>query len=98
MENNMDTTLKLLTPVVVEDETVSELTLRELSVDELLAQEKTHGSKSILEQDIHSYALMTGYSPKVIRALKQRDWMRLRNLFWSTLGNVSDDQEEATSD
>jgi hypothetical protein len=41
---------------------------------------------------------MTGYSPQVIRALKQRDWMRLRNLFWSTLGNVSDDQEEATSD
>jgi hypothetical protein len=84
----MDLTIKLLKPAVVAGHTTSELTLRELSVAENLALEKSHKDKTPLEQDVHFFALSTGVAPDVILALGQRDWTRLKTRYWETLGNV----------
>lgn len=85
---NENTTIKLWSPVEIPGHTVDELTMRELSVDENIALGKAHGNKTTLEQDKEFFALMTGQPPEVIGKLKNRDWMRLKNKYWETLGNV----------
>lgn len=81
-------TITLNSPVVVAGETISSLTLRELTVAENLALDKSHGTKSTLEQDINFFAVSCGVAPDVILGLKQRDWTRLKARYWETLGNV----------
>lgn len=78
----------VIRPVTVMDTEHTSLTLRELSVAENVALQKSHGSKTTLEQDIHFFALMCGVPADVIANLKQRDFSRLKNRYWETLGNV----------
>jgi hypothetical protein len=90
----MNTTLKLSRPVKGPDGgTTSELTLRELTVDENIALERQSTGKGTLEQDKAFFAMSCGVSPDVIGAMGQRDWMRLKNLYWGTLGNVEPEPE-----
>lgn len=93
-------TLKLRTPIQADGITIDTLTLRELKVKELLALEEAAaaGNRSAGKQEVHRFALMTGLSPDSISELSERDWNRLRTKYWETVGNVLDDQEEATSD
>lgn len=89
----MDLTVKLLKPVTVAGHTTTELTLRELSVAENLALEKSHKDKTPLDQDVHFFALSTGVAPDIILAMGQRDWTRLKTRYWETLGNVAPEDE-----
>jgi len=84
----MNLTVNLLTPVNVDGLEITELTLRELCVDEEIALAKTHGEKFGIEQDKYFFATSCGVSPEVIGKLKRRDWTRLKNRFHEELGNV----------
>lgn len=85
----MDLTVKLLRPVKGADGTTTDaLTLRELTVDENIALERQGAGKGPLEQDKAFFALSCGVSPDVIGSMGQRDWTRLKNRYWQTLGNV----------
>ena len=84
----MDLSITLKTPVTVDGQTVTSLTLRELTVDEQIALEQSHKNKGPLEQDKHFFALSCGVAPGVIGALGSRDWTRLKTRYWETLGNV----------
>jgi hypothetical protein len=84
----MDLTVKLLSPVTVDGEKITELTLRELTVDENIALQERHGEQSAIKQDKYFFAMSCGVAPEVIGSLKQRDWTRLRFRFSETLGNV----------
>lgn len=65
-----------------------ELTLHELTVDENIALERDGISKGPLEQDKAFFAMSCGVAPDVIGKLGQRDFTRLKNRYWATLGNV----------
>ena len=84
-----DLTITLKTPVTGSDGIrVDALTLRELTVDENIALERQGNGKGPLEQDKAFFAMSCGVAPDVIGKLGQRDWTRLKNRYWSTLGNV----------
>lgn len=91
----MDLSVKLLTPVTVDGETTTTLVLRELTVDEIILLDKQNASKPMNEQDKYFYAQSCGVVPDVIGKLGQRDWNRLKALYWSTLGNVEPEPETA---
>jgi Phage tail assembly chaperone proteins, E, or 41 or 14 len=82
-----DLTITLLKPVIVDGETTSSLTLRELTVDEMILHEKQHGTKTTAEQDKFFFSMSCGVVPDVIGKLGSRDWNRLKSRYWSTLGN-----------
>ena len=85
----MDLTVKLEKPVTGADGVrVTELTLRELTVDENIVLERSNAGKGALEQDKAFFAMSCGVAPDVIGKMGQRDWTRLKNRYWSTLGNV----------
>lgn len=90
-----DLTIKLLSPVTVDGEKIESLTLRELTVDENIALQKSHGEKTAIEQDKYFFALTCGVSPAAIGSLKQRDWGRLRMRYAETLGNVELESESS---
>jgi hypothetical protein len=91
-----DLTVKLLSPVTVDGQKITELVLlHELSVDESIEQEKLHGGKTNREQDKFFFAKTCGVAPEVIGALKGRDWTRLRLKFSETLGNVEPESESS---
>lgn len=81
-------TIPLKKPVTVEGQRYDSLTLRELTVDEVILLERQNGSKGQVEQDKFYFAMSCGVLPDVIGALGQRDWTRLKTRFWETLGNV----------
>lgn len=90
-------TLTLTQPVTGPDGIkTTELTLRELTVDENIALERKGAGLGTLEQDKAFFAMSCGVAPAVIGAMKQRDWTRLKNLYWRTLGNV--EPEPTTSE
>lgn len=92
----MELTVTLLKPVTGADGVqVTALTLRELTVDENIALERQGAGKGALEQDKAFFAMSCGVAPDVIGKMGQRDWTRLKNRYWSTLGNV--ELEPATS-
>lgn len=91
----MDLTIKLMKPVAVDGETHETLTLQELNVDQIILLDKQHGSKPTSEQDKYFYAQSCGVTPDVIGKLGSRDWTRLKNRYWSTLGNVEQEPETA---
>ncbi len=91
----MDLTVKLLVPVTFDGEKIEQLTMRELTVNETIALEKSHGSKPATEQDKHFFALTCGVAPDVIGSLGQRDWSRLKSRYWETLGNAALEPETA---
>lgn len=80
-------TLTLLAPVVLNGETTTSLTLRELNVDETILLERQNGTKTPAEQDKFFFSLSCGVVPDVIGKLGTRDWTRLKTLYWKTLGN-----------
>lgn len=85
----MDLTVKLGAAVkAVDGSMVESLTLRELTVDENIVLERHGGGKGPLEQDKAFFAMSCGVDPDVIGKLGQRDWTRLKNRYWTTLGNV----------
>ena len=86
----------LLSPVTINGDTTNTLVLRELTVEELLALEKSHGHKSAFEQDVYMFSMSCGVAPDVIKKLRERDWKRLKMKYWETLVNVVDDQEDQT--
>lgn len=89
-------TVKLKNPVTVEGQRYDSLTMRELTVDEVILLERQNGSKGQVDQDKFYFAMSCGVIPEVIGALGQRDWTRLKTRFWETLGNVA--SEEDTSE
>lgn len=91
MTDNLTITLK--TPVVVDGETITALTLTELTVDDTILLEKQHGTKPTTEQDKFMFAQACGVVPDVIGKLKQRDWLRLKTRYWETLGNAESEDE-----
>ena len=91
----MDLTIKLLAPVNVDGETHQTLTLQELTVDQIILLDKQHGSKPTSEQDKYFYAQSCGVVPDVIGKLGSRDWNRLKQRYWSTLGNAGLEPETA---
>lgn len=86
--NTDDLTITLGKPVTFEGVEVKSLTLRELSVGELLALDIQDQDKTVLEKDINYFALMCGVSPGLMKQLKESDWKRLRLRYWKSLGNV----------
>ena len=90
-----DLTLKLLVPVKVDGETVTSLTLRELNVDETIALERQHGTKTAAEQDKFFFSQSCGVVPDVIGKLGTRDWNRLKTRYWSTLGNGAQEPDSS---
>lgn len=88
-------TVPLWRPVEVDGVKHSSVTLRELTVEENLELEKAGASRSSFEQDIHYFAKMASKPPAFMLALKERDWKRVKNYYWETLGNV--EQEPQTS-
>lgn len=86
-------TIKLLSPIDQDGVKYEQLTLRELTVGQLEGNQIMHGSKTGFEQDVHFFALSCGVSPEVIRAMKQRDWTRLKAKYWEELGNVQSEPE-----
>ena len=88
--------LKLLAPVTIDGDTTATLVLKELTVEQLLVLERSHGGKTAFEQDVYTFAMSCGVAPDVIKKLGQRDWQRLKMKYWETLGNVVDDQEDQT--
>lgn len=93
----MDLTVKLQKPVTTSDgQVTTELTFRELTVDELIIVERQSAGKGDIEQDKILYAMSCGVSPEVIGKVGQRDWVRLRQRYWSTLGKA--EPEPATAE
>lgn len=87
-------TLTLSKPVRIQTgEVFDSLTLRELTVAENVALEKQAAGKGTLEQDVSFFAMSCGVSPDVILGMGQRDWTRLKNRYWETLGNVAPEGE-----
>lgn len=86
-------TYNLKSPVVMDGMTYDHLTLNELTVDEMVAFNKSHGTKTLMEQDKFYFAMMCQVSPDVIGKLKQRDWNGLRKHYKDTLGNDEQDSE-----
>lgn len=85
----MDLTIKLIKSVKGADGlVVDSLTLHELTVDENIVLERQGAGKGALEQDKAFFAMSCGVAPDVIGKLGQRDWTRLKNRYWTTLGNV----------
>lgn len=80
--------LRLFSPVEFDSVRYDELSLRELTVDEMIALEKSTGNKLVIEQDKAFYSLTCGVPPQVIGNMKSRDWVRLKNYYWDKLGNV----------
>lgn len=95
MSEALNLTLKLTKPVSMDGQEFTELTLRELTVDEIIAHEKSHGQKVVPENDKFFYALSCGVPPELIGKLGSRDWQRLKHLHWATLGNVGLESEPA---
>jgi ABC-type uncharacterized transport system ATPase component len=91
----MDLTLKLISPITVDGEKISELTLNELTVDENISLSQKHGEKTSIEQDKYFFAMTCRVAPEVIGSLKQRDWTRLRLRYSETLGNVEPESESS---
>ena len=88
-------TVPLWRPVEVDGVRYSSVSLRELTVEENLELEKAGASRSSFEQDIHYFAKMAGKPASFMTQLKERDWKRIKNFYWETLGNV--EQEPTTS-
>ncbi len=85
----VDLTIELLRPVTGSDGLkVTALTLRELTVDENIVLERQSAGKGALEQDKAFFAMSCGVAPDVIGKMGQRDWTRLKNRYWQSLGNV----------
>ena len=94
----MDLTIQLQKPVTGADGIkVASLTLRELTVDENIVLERSGAGKGALEQDKAFFAMSCGVPPDVIGKMGQRDWMRLKNRYWTTLGNVEPEPETSGS-
>lgn len=87
--------LKLITPVKVDAVSYSELSLRELVVDEIIALESQGVGKTTTAQDRDYFALSCGVPPDVIGKLGSRDWDRLKRLHWQKLGNGASEPETA---
>lgn len=77
-------------PVDVKDEArqIIKLTMRELTVDEIVELEKSDVVIGATEYDRLLFAKMCNVPASVIGQLKGRDWRRLKDKFHSTLGNV----------
>ena len=84
----MDLTLKLKKAVIVDGHEYAELTLNELTVGENIALERDHSGKGPAEQDMYFFAKSCRVPPEVISGMGQRDYVRLKNRFMETLGNV----------
>lgn len=93
MEENL--TVQLRAPVEFDGERITELTMRELTVDEIIALQKAHGGKMVAEFDKHYFAVMCGVAPQVIGKLGDRDWRRLKLRYAETLGNDELEPETA---
>lgn len=83
-------------PIFHEGGEYATFTVKELTVDELIALEKgdTSNSRTVVESDKHYFALACGVSPAVIGLLSQSDFNRLRRENAKVLGNL--DQEHQT--
>lgn len=68
----------------------STLTMTELTVEEVFELDKAAAAnqRTSFEQDLHYFAKMVGKPPAMLMQLKERDWKRLKNKYWETLGNV----------
>lgn len=95
MSEELNLTVKLIKPRSLDGQEFTDLTLRELSVDEIIAHEKTHGQKLVIESDKFFFALSCGVPPELIGKLCDRDWKRLKQRYWETLGNVGPEPEPA---
>lgn len=93
----MDLTVKLIKPVNIAGQEITELTLNELTVREKIAHEKSHGNKTVIEQDLYYFALSCKVSPYTIESLCERDWNRLKARYWETLGNLEPEPETSGS-
>jgi hypothetical protein len=80
--------VQLIRPIEFDGIKHSSVTLRELTVEENLELDKASGNRTSLEQDIHYFAKMAGKPAGFMLVLKERDWKRLKNIYWETLGNV----------
>lgn len=90
-----DLTIKLLSKVNVDGMEYDKLTLRELTVDEVIELEDKHGTKVPTAQDKYFFAMACNVPPEVIGSLGQRDFIRLRNLHTDKLGNVKPEGENS---
>lgn len=83
-------TIDLWFPVEFKEEarTISELTMRELSVNEIIEVEKSEGVAGPTEYDRLLFSKMCNVPVSVIGLLKGRDWRRLKDKYNETLGNV----------
>lgn len=88
-------TIPLLRPVEFDGLKVTSITLNEITVEESLELDKKAASRTGLEQDIHYFAKMAGKPPALIQSLKERDWKRVKNAYWETLGNFEQEPESS---
>lgn len=74
----MTESVKLKCPVTQDGVTYEELSIRELTVAEMIAFNKAHGNKdSGFERDSYYFALVCGVPREVLLQMKQRDWNSL---------------------
>lgn len=85
-------TVTLKKPIEFDGEKVTELTLHELTVDELIEQEERYSGKGLNTQDKYAIAKSARVSHELIGKLKQSDWQRLRAKYFEQVGNEQDDQ------
>lgn len=71
--------VSLVTPIIVNGEALSELTLRRPKVRDMLAMEKS--SKSDAEKEIHLFANLCEMAPEKLHDLDMADYAKLQKAY-----------------
>lgn len=80
--------IPLLRPFDHDGVRYTSVSLRELTVEETLELEKGASGRTSMEQDICYFAKMAGKPTSFFSVMKERDWKRVKNIYWETLGNA----------
>lgn len=90
-------TVDLLFPIEYDGIKHSSLTMTELTVEEVFELDKAAAAnqRTSFEQDLHYFAKMVRKPPALLMQLKERDWKRLKNKYWETLGNAELEPENS---
>lgn len=81
-------TVFLLRPFDCDGVRYTSVKLRELTVEENLELDKASANRSSFEQDVYYFAKMAQKPASFFMSMRERDWKRVKNAYWETLGNV----------
>lgn len=79
-------TVNLMFPIEHDGIKHNTITLNELTVEQVLELDKSNKDRTSFEQELHYFAKMAGKPVSMLLTLKERDWKRIRDAYWVTLG------------